>query len=158
MANKETKPTGAEINDTFGGSPVTTTIDENKVEDRELNLADLKISVRGEKTEEPAPPEPVEDTSFLGRARTAGIGRVMASGGFDYVGVSPQREEAKHDNGTIINGSTSVFTPLEDVRFDPSQRCRIGENYFFPTNAARWEDVELNGKPLVPAAKKSAKK
>lgn len=159
MPKKTKEP---DITETFGGSPVSSKAPENPSTDAEINLANAKITVpqsavsNAAVAEAPEPaPEP-EDNSFAARAARASIGLIRVDGtDFRYVGIAPARDkDAKTESGFPITSMNSTFTPLADVAFDPSIRVKIGDKFFYPQNATGWADVELDGKPLVEAAKK----
>lgn len=161
-ADTETS-SAAPVAPTFGGSPVTTEITGNQSKTREIDLSTAKITVPADSIKtatgdvDPfATPEPAADTSLIGRANKEGIGLIRVDGvDFRYVGLSPARDEdAKTAAGLVITTANSTFTPLGEVTFDQSVRVKdpASGEFYFPTNASGWGDVELNGSPLVPKA------
>ena len=104
----------------------------------------------GAKTEVESPANDV-----ISRAARQGIGRIRVDGGqLDYVGVAPARDqtEPKTSLGMPIGPTNSTFTPLQDVPFSPSQKCRdpkTGEFYIPADGVTSWEGVEYEGNKLI---------
>jgi hypothetical protein len=151
--SEETEKDGKPLTSTFGASAITTDLKDSDLlaGDQEVDLSKAKITLPGTAPAPTEPAEEVEDTSFAGRARKAGIGLVRVDGiDFRYVGQAPAREggKAKTPSGYPISSENSTFTPLSEVGFDPSIRVRVGDKYFFPQDATSWEGV----KDLVPDA------
>lgn len=151
-----------DITETYGGSPVTSNAQESTGE-TEISLKDAKITVpESALTPTTAPAEKeapklsdfeAADNTFDQRALDASIGLVRVDGlDFRYVGRSPSHpdESAEHPTGLKLSSMNTTFTPLSEVAFHPSIRVKIGDEFFFPTTATSWADVELNGVPLVP--------
>jgi hypothetical protein len=161
---KKTADNSADITNTFGGSPVSSNAPESSSTESEVNLADAKITVPNTAVSPAAGAAPAKskptleefttaDNSFAQRAVDASIGLVRVDGiDFRYVGRSPSHpdESAEHPTGLKLSSMNTTFTPLSEVPFSPTQRVKIGDEFFFPQNATSWADVELNGEPLVP--------
>lgn len=83
----------------------------------------------------------VEDNSFGARALRAGVGRIDVRG-IDWTFVGARVPKMETPDGFPISTANTSFTPLSEVRFDPSVRVFVGGKYFFPTDATSWEGVE----------------
>lgn len=97
------------------------------------------------------------DNSFEHRVIDYGIGLVQVEGiDFRYVGVAPARDKnaTAEGYGYPITPMNSRFTPLTDVAFHPSVRCKdakTGEFYYPADGTTGWGDVvSPSGNPLVP--------
>lgn len=82
------------------------------------------------------------------------IGLIHVDGNdFRYVGQSPMLEDdPTTETGQAIGAGNSTFTPLSEVPFHPSIRCKdpkSGTFYFPQDGATRWEDVEFDGSKLL---------
>ncbi len=103
------------------------------------------------------------DNTFEGRSNRASIGLVTVDGiDLRYVGVAPARDQdAETPSGLKITSENSTFTPLANVEFHPSIRCKdpkSGEYYFPADGVTSWEGCEFEGNPLVPKAEKTKAK
>lgn len=151
---------GAPITETFGGSPVSSDASAVKSTESTINLANATITVPNDSVQptaadEPvAPIKPVRDTSIGGRAGDAGIGLIRVDGvDFRYVGLAPARDkDAATETGLAVSSANSTFTPLSEVIFDQSVRVKdpASGEFYYPTTATSWAEVQLNGKSLIP--------
>ncbi len=155
------------IADTFGGSPVTGTVNETTSDKQEIDLSKAKITVPKEAiTAEQAPAKPdlsaeekaaldAENQTFAVRASDAGIGLIKMLGhDFEYVGLPPALDkDPTTPDGLKISGTNSRFTPLSDVGYSPTLRIKdlkTGQ-YYFGNPGGSWESATFEGNPLVPA-------
>jgi hypothetical protein len=96
------------------------------------------------------------DNSFEQRIVDYGVGQIQVEGiDFRYIGVAPARDKnAQTEDGYPVTPRNSRFTPLHEVAFHPSIRCKdakTGEWYYPADGATGWGDVvSPSGNPLVP--------
>ncbi len=150
-------------------SAITTDLPNKPADDgmTEVDLSRASIRVPAESIATPAAPDTswsdadedemtARDKSFEQRVIDYGIGLVQVEGiDFRYVGVAPARDkDAKTEFDYPVTPMNSRFTPLFDVAFHPSVRCKDAKTgkFYFPTDGtASWAEVESpDGNLLVP--------